>query len=114
MSGNTPYGTVYFREYYTSAAASLSLDKIATNLSSSCASCVTPSLTVTGSNHVVIASGAPGRGFLAISAPYGDVQTDNFTLTVMGDVLNTSSGAGATMTQNAADPAVLYMLAIRD
>jgi hypothetical protein len=114
MSGNTPYGTVYFREYHTSATAGFSLDKIGTSLNSSCTSCVTPSLALTGTNDVLIATGAPGGGFTGISSPYGDVQTENYTLTAMGDILNTNSGAGATITQNAADPAVLFTIAFKD
>jgi hypothetical protein len=114
MSGNTPYGTVYFREYHTTATAGFSLDKISTSLSSSCTFCVTPTLTLTGTNDVLIASGAPGGGFTGISTPYGDVQTESYTLTAMGDVLNTSSGTGATITQNANDPAVLYTIAFKD
>jgi hypothetical protein len=114
MSGNTPYGTVHFREYHTTSPAGFKFDTAGTALSSSCTSCVTPSLALSGSNDVLIASGAPGGGFTAVSTPYGDVLTESYTLSAMGDHLNTSSGSGATMTQNANDPAVLYTIAFTD
>lgn len=114
MSGNTPYGTVHFREYHTTQPSGFRFDNVGTVLSSGCTSCATPNLTLTGNNDVLIASGAPGGGFTAVSAPYGDVLTESYTLSAMGDHLNTSSGTGATITQNANDPAVLYTIAFTD
>jgi len=114
MSGNTPYGTVYFREYHTTQPAGFRFDTVQTALNSGCTSCATPNLTLSGQNDVLIASGAPGGGFTTISAPYGDVQTESYTLTALADHLNTSSGTGATITQNANDPAALYTIAFTD
>jgi hypothetical protein len=114
MSGTTPYGTVYFREYHTTQSTGFRFDQVGTALSSACTSCVTPTLTLTGGNDVLVASGAPGGGFTAISAPYGNVQTESYTVTAVGDRLNTSSGTGATITQNANDPAILSTIAFTD
>jgi hypothetical protein len=114
MSGSTPYGTVYFREYRTTQPTGFRFDNFAANFNNSCTSCVTPDLTLSGANDVLIATGAPAGQFTAMSGPYGDVETESYTLTVLGDLLNTSSGTGATITQNAANKATLYTIAFTD
>jgi hypothetical protein len=117
MSSYTPYGTVYFREYQTTEPTGFRFDVGATAFNSTgCDSCVTPGLSLSDANDVVIASGAPQSSFTGIDAPYGDVETEPFTLSVIGDVLNTASGAGATLTGNGTsnNQATLFTIAFTD
>ena len=116
MSGTTKYGTAYLREYRSTEPTGFRFDSLATAVSNNCDSCATPSLTLSGTNDVLIALGAPGNEFTAIAAPYGDMQTEpNQTGSIIGDVLNTSSGAGATVSGNGANgPASLLTLAFTD
>jgi hypothetical protein len=117
MSSYTPYGTVYLREYHTTEPTGFRFDTGTTaSDNTGCNACVTPNLTLSGYNDVVIASGAPQNSFTAIDPPYGDVETEAFTLSAIGDVLNTSSGAGATLTGNATsnNEATLFTIAFTD
>jgi Chitobiase/beta-hexosaminidase C-terminal domain len=117
MTGSSPNEVLHFREYHSTVGPAFRFDAAAagTPASGTCFICVTPSLSLTGTNDVVIAGGTPGSVFTSVNPPYGDVQIDSEG-TAVGDVLNTTSGAGATLTQSntRGDLAAYYTIAFTD
>jgi hypothetical protein len=49
-----------------------------------------------------------------MAAPYADVSIDTGAATIIGDYLNTSSGTGASITQNISNVAGLYTIGFTD
>jgi len=104
--------SLFFREYHSTAGAfSLNAGPSASMLSS-CTSCLTPNINVTG-NNVIIAGGTPDHGFTGILSPFADVQNDTFGA-ILGDNLNTTSGTGATLTQNPGGVAAVFTIGFKD
>ena len=75
---------------------------------SSCTSCLTPNISVTG-NNVIIAGGTPDHGFTGILSPFANVQNDTYGA-ILGDNLNTTSGTGATLTENPSGVAAVFTI----
>jgi hypothetical protein len=117
MTGNSPNEVLHFREYHSTIGAAFRFDGAASGTPSggTCYLCVTPSLSLRGTNDVVIAGGTPGSVFVSMNPPYSDVEIDSEG-TAVGDVLNTTSGAGATLTQSNTngDLAAYYTIAFTD
>ena len=116
MTGNSTRNALYFREYHTTSQNGFSFDGGATALydvNHKCTSCVTPNVAISGANDVLLAGGSPGDGFNGISAPYGHVDS-GAEGTILGDVLNTPSGAGATLLQRNSERAAVFTLAFTD
>jgi hypothetical protein len=115
MSGSSGTQEIFFREYHTTSSAGFHFDKLSSTTNGACTSCITPTLSpLAGANDVMIAGGSPGHAFTAMSSPYGDVDIDSGAETIIGDLLNTSSGTGATITQNISSPAALYTIGFTD
>ena len=103
--------SLFFREYHSTAGAfSLSAGRSASTLSS-CTSCLTPNIGVSG-NNVIIAGGTPERGFSGILSPFGDVQNDTWGA-ILGDNLNTTSGTGATLTESPSGVASVFTIGFK-
>ncbi len=97
-----------FREYHSAAGAFGLSGGPSASLLSSCTSCLTPNISLTG-NSVVIAGGTPDHVFSGIAAPFGGVQNDG-NGAIIGDNLNTSSGTGATLTESASGVASVFTI----
>jgi hypothetical protein len=117
MTGNSSNTVLHFREFHSTVGASFRFDGAASGNAGggTCFICVTPSLDLTGTNDVVIAAGTPGSVFVSVNPPYGDLQIDSQG-TAVADVLNTTSGAGASFTQSNpnGDLAAYFTIAFTD
>jgi len=117
MKSNSPNEVLHFREYHSIIGASFRFDGAASGDAGggTCFICVTPSLDLTGTNDVVAAAGTPGSTFVSVNPPYGDLSIDNEG-TAVADVLNTTSGAGASFTQSNqnGDLAAYFTIAFTD
>ena len=115
MSGTSQSISLFFRQYNTTKPGGFSVDNIpmAVNLAS-CTACAAPNATLTGTNDVVISGGSPPLAFTSLNAPYGNVDIDAHNAAIVGDVLNTTSGTGATANQGSAASATLDTLAFTD
>jgi len=117
MTGSSPNEVLHFREYNSTVGASFRFDGAASGNASggTCFTCVTPSLDLTGTNDAVIAAGTPGSTFVSVNPPYGDLEIDSEG-TAVADVLNTTSGVGATFTQSNTngDLAAYFTIAFTD
>ena len=97
-----------FREYHSAAGAFGLSGGPSASLLSACTSCLTPNISVTG-NNVIIAGGTPDHVFTGMAAPFGNVQSDS-NGAMIGDNLNTASGTGATITENASGVAAVFTI----
>ena len=97
-----------FREYHSTAGGFGLSGGPSASLLSACTSCLTPNISVTG-NNVLIAGGTPDHGFTGMAAPFGGVQFDGYGA-IVGDNLNTTSGTGATLTENASGVASVFTI----
>ena len=117
MTDNSPNTVLHFREFHSTVGASFRFDGAASGNAGggTCFVCVTPSLDLTGTNDVVVAAGTPGSVFVSVNPPYGDLQIDSQG-TAVADVLNTTSGAGASLTQSNSngDLAAYFTIAFTD
>ena len=111
LDNNVGNEVLHVREYHSTVGAAFSFDNAQGGFSPEpgCTSepvlypgfsapCVSPSLSLSGSNDVVIAAGIADYPMESMNPPYGDVMYESQG-TIVGDVLNTTSGAGATINQ---------------
>ncbi len=109
MSATSNVGqSLSFREYHSTAGGFGLSGGPSASLLNACTSCLTPNISLTG-NSVVIAGGTPDHVFTGLAAPFGGVQNDSLGA-IIGDNLNTTSGTGAILAQNARGVAAAFTI----